>query len=641
MCGFSGFISPALPLEKGRNVLGRMGNTLLMRGPDEEGVWLSEDGTVGLVHRRLAVIELGPGGRQPMTSPSGRYVLIFNGEIYNHNEMRVRLADAGVAFRSHSDTEVLLASLEHWGAERTLQLCVGMFAFALWDREQRKLLLARDRFGEKPLYYGWQGGSFLFGSTVQALRQHPDWQGALNKDALALLIRYDYIPAPLSIYEGVSKLLPGTWLELAWRDGRWRENTHTYWSALATATRASNAPYTGSFEDAVGTLEDLLRQVLKGQMLADVPLGAFLSGGIDSSTVVALMQLESSQPVRTFTIGFDNPDYDESPAAEVVARHLGTAHTTCALSKSDVLDLIPRMPTIYDEPFADASQLPTALVSQVARRDVTVALSGDGGDEIFGGYNRYVLGERLRHYRQRTPLLARQIAAKGLRAVSPPTWDSLLSLLPITKQAPHCGEKLHKLADVMSSDGDREMYGRMTTFWLDGLPVKEPQGHHSGLEEEVWRSSYSFQEKMMLADTLSYLPDDILVKVDRAAMGFSLETRAPFLDHRLFEFVWSLPLSYRIRSKQGKSLLREVLYRHVPRALIERPKTGFSLPIGDYLRGPLREWAESLLSVERLSQEDYFDAVRVRAVWEQHLSGKFNRQYDLWSVLMFQAWRYT
>lgn len=630
-----------MPLEKGRVVLGRMGKTLLMRGPDEEGIWLSEDGSVGLVHRRLAVIELGPGGRQPMMSPSGRHVLIFNGEIYNHDEMRLELADAGVAFRSHSDTEVLLAALEHWGAERTLQRCVGMFAFALWDREQRKLLLARDRFGEKPLYYGWQGGSFLFGSTVQALRQHPDWQGTLNKDALSLLIRYDYIAAPLSIYEGVSKLLPGTWLELAWRDGRWRDNTYTYWSALATATLASHAPYTGSFEDAADKLEDLIRQVLKGQMLADVPLGAFLSGGIDSSTVVALMQLESSQPVRTFTIGFDNPDYDESPAAEAVARHLGTAHTTCALSESDVLDLIPRMSSIYDEPFADASQLPTALVSQVARRDVTVALSGDGGDEIFGGYNRYVLGERLRHQRERIPLIARQIAAKGLRTVSPPTWDRLLNLLPTLEHARHGGEKLHKLAAVMSAGGDREMYDRMTTFWQDGLPVPETRSRGSGLEEMVWRSTHSFQEKMMLADTLSYLPDDILVKVDRAAMGFSLETRAPFLDHRLFEFVWSLPLSYRIRGKQGKSLLREVLYRHVPRALVERPKTGFSLPIGDYLRGPLREWAESLLSPERLSQEGYFDASRVRAVWEQHLSGKFNRQYDLWSVLMFQAWRYA
>lgn len=639
MCGFSGFISSNLPLEKGREVLARMGNTLLLRGPDEEGIWTSEDGCVGLVHRRLAVIGLGPGGCQPMVSPSDRYVLVFNGEIYNHDAIRAELASTGIVFRGHSDTEVLLAALEHWGPERALMRCVGMFAFALWDKEQRRLLLARDRFGEKPLYYGWQGGSFLFGSTVQALRQHPDWQGQLNRDALSLLIRYDYIPAPQSIYVGVSKLLPGTWLELAWSDGSWRESRHIYWSALETATQSTATPYTGSFEDAAEALEDLLRQTLKQQMLADVPLGAFLSGGIDSSTVVALMQLESRQSVRTFTIGFDNPDYDESSAAEAVARHLGTAHTTCVLSEADVLELIPRMPTMYDEPFADASQLPTALISQVARRDVTVALSGDGGDEIFGGYNRYVLGERLRRQRQRLPLVARQLGATAMRAVSPLVWDSFLDLLPVSRRLRHGGEKLHKLAAVIAAGGDREMYQRMTTFWLDGLPVPEPCRPRSGLEDGVWSSAYPFQEKMMLADTLSYLPDDILVKVDRASMGFSLETRAPFLDHRLFEFVWSLPISYRIRGKEGKSLLREVLYRHVPRTLVERPKTGFSLPIGDYLRGPLREWAESLLSVERLSEDDYFDSTRVRSVWIQHLSGKANRQYDLWSVLMFQAWK--
>ena len=638
MCGFSGFISNSLPLDKGKDVLARMGTTLITRGPDEEGIWLSEDGSVGLVHRRLAVIELGPGGRQPMISPSGRYVLVFNGEIYNHDAVRAELAGAGVAFRSHSDTEVLLAALEHWGAERTLKRCIGMFAFAFWDCEQRKLLVARDRFGEKPLYYGWQGRSFLFGSTVHALRQHPDWQGTLNKDALSLLVRHDYITAPQSIYEGVRKLLPGTWLELVWCDGGWRERTETYWSALAAASQASAMPYVGSFEDAADTLEGLIRQVVKGQMLADVPLGAFLSGGIDSSTVVAMMQLESSRPVRTFTIGFDHPDYDESPAAEAVARHLGTAHTTCALRESDVLDLIPRMPLIYDEPFADASQLPTALVSQVARRDVTVALSGDGGDEIFGGYNRYVLGERLRRYLEGIPPASRGIAASGIRAISPSAWDAVLGLLPASRWSRHGGEKLHKLAAVMSADGERQMYDRMTTFWLDGSPVPEPRERGMGLEDAVWRSARPFQEKMMLADALTYLPDDILVKVDRAAMGFSLETRAPFLDHRLFEFVWSLPITYRIRGQQGKSLLREVLYRHVPRLLVERPKTGFSLPIGDYLRGPLREWAESLLSAECLSQEGYFDVARVRAVWAQHLSGKANRQYDLWSVLMFQAW---
>lgn len=641
MCGFSGFISPSLPLDHGRNVLGRMGNTLIPRGPNEEGSWLSEDGSVGLVHRRLAVIELGHSGRQPMLSSSGRYALIFNGEIYNHHALRTELESAGMAFRGHSDTEVLLAALEHWGSERALEKLVGMFAFALWDRERRKLLLARDRFGEKPLYYGWQGKSFVFGSTVHALRQHPDWLGEVDKAALSLLVRYDYIPAPHSIYRGVRKLLPGTWLELAWRDGAWSQRSGAYWSALAGADAARAAPYAGSFEDAADALEALMRQTLAGQMIADVPLGAFLSGGIDSSAVVALMQAESRLPVRTFTIGFDNPAYDESPAAEAVARHLGTAHTTCRLGEADVLDLIPRLSSIYDEPFADASQLPTALVSQIARRDVTVALSGDGGDEIFGGYNRYIWGERLQAGLNRVPLAARKIAAGGIRCVSPSAWDGALSLLHASRRPRHGGEKLHKLADLISAKDAREMYARMSTFWSDGLPLSQPGGGVSGLDDAVWHAGYGFTEQMMLADTLTYLPDDILVKVDRAAMGVSLETRAPFLDHRLFEFAWSLPLSYRIRGKQGKSLLREVLYRHVPRELVERPKSGFALPIGDYLRGPLRDWAESLLNKERLSQEGYFDAVKVRSAWDQHLSGRFNRQYDLWSVLMFQAWLHT
>jgi len=641
MCGFAGFLSSPVSSGEGNAILDRMAASLNLRGPDEQGVWLSEMGTVGMAHRRLAVLELGPQGRQPMISSSGRFVLAYNGEIYNYRELKTELEKDGASFRGQSDTAVLLAAIERWGIEKALDRLVGMFAFATWDQKERRLILARDRFGEKPLYYGWQGNIFLFGSTLQPLRQHPAWIGGIDRQALSGLVRFDYIPAPLSIYSDIKKLLPGTWLEVAWGDdGCWQERQTTYWSALAAAQSAKASPFVGDFSSAVDILEAKLVRTLQGQILADVPLGAFLSGGIDSSAVVAVMQDLSRHPVKTFTIGFDDPAYDESASAAAVAEYLGTSHTSYRLTQADLLEFIPRLASIYDEPFADASQIPTALVSQLARRDVTVALSGDGGDEIFGGYNRYLLGPRIRSYSRVFPRVLRGVVADCLRTVAPSTWDNLLGFIAHASRTSGVGEKLHKLASALPSANSHELYHRLTTFWHEDFPLlgSARSSVSSGQDYAVWQQDWPFSEQMMLADTLTYLPDDILVKVDRAAMGVSLETRAPFLDHRLFEFVWSLPLEYRIRDKQSKALLRELLYRHVPRSLIERPKSGFAIPIGQYLRGPLRDWAESMLDPTRLRREGYFDVGKVRSVWDKHCAGQINRHYDLWSILIFQAW---
>ena len=640
MCGLGGFLGSGCERTSGLAVLGRMATAMVRRGPDEEGLWLGEDGVIGLAHRRLSVVGLGAQGRQPMASASGRFVVAYNGEIYNHPALRRELEGLGSHFAGSSDTEVLLAAIETWGLEATLGRCVGMFAFALWDRAERSLHLCRDRFGEKPLYYGWQGDSFLFASDLAALRAHPDFRGGIDRAALALLAARNCIPAPLTIHPGIAKLEPGTVVTLSRRDGQWKQSSQTYWSAIAAATRAAAGPFRGSEPDAVEIAHDLLRESLRTQMVAEVPLGAFLSGGIDSSAIVALMQSVATAPVRSFTIGFADPAYDESAHAARVAAHLGTAHRECRLEAADALALIPQLPTFYSETFADASQLPTILVSRVARGDVTVALSGDGGDEIFGGYNRYVWTEPLWRRLGGLPGWMRRALGRTLSAASPATWDAVLGRLAGVRQP---GEKLHKIATLLVAETPREAHRRLAGFWGGGNPVlgacaTEIPFRQSG---DPWSGGRSLTESMMLADTVNYLPDDILVKVDRAAMGVSLETRAPFLDHRLFEFLWSLPLSFRVRRGGSKRILREILYRYVPRELVERPKAGFALPIHAWLRGPLRDWAEALLDAGRLRREGYFDPARVRRTWDEHLAGRRNRQYDLWSILMFQAWQET
>ncbi len=638
MCGIAGLwaLSPA---EDVAGIAASMGAMLNHRGPDDGGVWSDAEAGIALAHRRLSILDLSPQGHQPMTSRDGRHVIVYNGEIYNHAELRKALE--GADWRGHSDTEVLLEAVGRWGVAATLRRCVGMFAFALWDRSESTLILARDRIGEKPLYYGRLGTTLVFASELKALRAHPRWQGEIDRGALSLLLRYSYIPAPHSIYRGIGKLLPGTLIALR-ADGSSEETR--YWSAAEVAERGVAEPFAGDEAAAAGELERLLSRSVGRQMVADVPLGAFLSGGIDSSLIVALMQAQSSRPVKTFTIGFSEAGYNEAEHAKAVARHLGTDHTELYVSSRQAMEAIPLLPTLYDEPFSDSSQIPTYLVAQLARQHVAVSLSGDGGDELFGGYNRYFLGRSLWRGTGWLPRGVRSAMAAAIDAVSPAAWNTLLSpfasMLPRHLRYANPGDKLHKLAEILAArDGD-EIYRGLVSHWKAPasivLGAYEPA---TALTDPSRRAALGdFTQRMMYLDLVSYLPDDILVKVDRAAMGVSLETRVPLLDHELVEFAWRLPLSMKIRAGQGKWLLRQVLHRHVPRELVERPKMGFGIPIDTWLRGPLREWAEGLLDEARLKREGYFDPLPIRAKWHEHLSGRRNWQHHLWDVLMFQSW---
>jgi len=576
-----------------------------------------------------------------MASGSGRYVIAFNGEIYNHLRLRQMLESegrVGAAWRGHSDTETLLAGFDAWGIEGTLERANGMFAIALWDRETRVLTLVRDRFGEKPLYYGWQGqgsaAAFVFGSELSALRRHPAFAADINRDALALYMRHNCIGGSHSIYTGIHKLPPGHLLTVS--AAAPEPILRQWWSGAAVAEQGVAHPFAGTPDQAVDALEALLRDAVAQQMMADVPLGAFLSGGIDSSTVVALMQAQSSRPVRTFSIGFHEEGYNEAEHAKAVAKHLGTDHTELYVTPEKALAVIPKLPMLYSEPFADSSQIPTFLVSQLARQHVTVSLSGDAGDELFCGYTRYQMTAGLWGKVSRTPRPLRQMAARLITAVPPVAWDKLGALLPLSR----VGDKLHKGAALLGSRSVADLYRGMVSHWHDPTSVvlgaTEPATVQAGAVPAL--QGLGDVERMMEMDMLSYLPDDILVKVDRAAMGVSLETRVPFLDHRVVEYVWSLPLTYKLRGGVPKWPLRQVLYRHVPRELIERPKMGFGVPIDRWLRGPLRDWAESLLAEPRLRAEGYFNPEPIRRKWAEHLSGQRNWQFHLWDVLMFQAW---
>jgi asparagine synthase (glutamine-hydrolysing) len=628
----------------------RMSDTLLHRGPDDEGSWVDPDAGLALGFRRLSIIDLTPEGHQPMTSADGRYVLIFNGEIYNFQELRRELELLGHRYRGHSDTEVMLAAFTEWGFERAVRRFNGMFALALWDTVERRLHLTRDRLGEKPLYYGTLGQTFLFGSELKALKAHPSFQTELNRDALALFLRYNYIPAPYSIYRNIYKLPPGTFISLDAHDGSSNGSVgqlpapQAYWSAREVAEAGVAAPFACTEAEAIAELETLLGDAVGLRMVADVPLGAFLSGGVDSSTVVALMQARSSQPVRTFSIGFTEEAYDEARYAAVVAGHLKTDHTELYVTPADAMAVIPRLPALYDEPFSDSSQIPTFLVSQLARRHVTVSLSGDGGDELFAGYNRYLLGQSVWNKISWMPRGSRAMAAGALTTVSPQAWDraftGLKPFLPSRLQQRTPGDRMHKLAEILSVPDPQAMYMSLVSHW------KEPASLVPGATEPVttltdarqWANLPDFIQRMMYMDTVTYLPDDILVKVDRASMGVSLEARVPFLDHRVVEFSWKMPLAWKIRGGQSKWPLRQILYRHVPRELIERPKMGFGIPIGQWLRGPLKDWAEALLEERRLKQEGFLNPQPIRQKWQEHLSGARNWQYYIWDVLMFQGW---
>lgn len=641
MCGITGLISNQMVSS---DHLSNMANAMPHRGPDDSGIWHNNDAGIGLAHRRLAIVDLSAAGHQPMHSTSERYVIAFNGEVYNHNKLRAELEKTNIAphWCGHSDTETLLAAFEAWGIEATLQRCIGMFAIALWDKATQTLTLARDRLGEKPLYYGWQGDTFLFGSELKALKAHPAFQADINRDALCLYMRHNYIPAPYSIYQGIHKLLPGTWLQVSHAQREPRINT--YWSGVDVSRQGKANPFTGSAEEAVNALENLLKDAIGQQMMADVPLGAFLSGGIDSSTVVALMQAQSTQPIKTFSIGFHEELYNEAAHAKAVAQHLGTDHTELYVTPDDCMQVIPRLPTLYDEPFADSSQIPTFLVSQLARQHVTVSLSGDAGDELFAGYNRYQLTADTWAKLSRIPRPIRQWAAKAITSVSPASWNriasTLKSVIPAFGQWANMGDKLHKGAGVMASHSAADLYLGMVSGWQHPTDViiggTEPPTFLTGYLPDL--SHLSTVERMMVLDLLTYLPDDILCKVDRAAMGVSLESRVPFLDHRVVEFAWSVPLEYKLRDNQTKWVLRQVLYRHVPKELIERPKMGFGVPIDSWLRGSLRDWAEDLLDESRLRQDGYFNPAPIRQKWKEHLSEQRNWQHHLWDVLIFNQW---
>ncbi len=659
MCGFAGFFGKPWLAVGVHAQLRAMTDRIDNRGPDSAGHWLDADAGIALGHRRLAIVDLSPAGHQPMPSGSGRYVIAFNGEIYNHLDLRAQLngmddrpshAMAGVRWQGHSDTETLLAGFDAWGIEATVNKCIGMFAFAVWDKQSRVLTLGRDRLGEKPLYYGWQGhgegAAFLFGSELKALKAHPAFAAEVDRGALCLLMRHGYIPAPHSIYHGIFKLQPGCLLSLSLAERT--PKLTTYWSGKTVVEQGLAQPFTGTPLQAVDALETLLKDAVRKQMMADVPLGAFLSGGVDSSTIVALMQAvakeQGGSPVKTFTIGFNEAGYNEAGHAKAVARHLGTDHTELYVSSAQALEVIPKLPSLYCEPFADSSQIPTFLVSQMARQHVTVSLSGDAGDELFGGYNRYTLGQQMWGKLQRIPLGMRRALASGVTRLSPCTWNRLLGpvqgLMPQSLAHANIGDKLHKGAGVMAAGSTSELYQLLVSQWSDPAAVViggvEPSTALTDATQQP--DTDQFVHQMMALDMLSYLPDDILCKVDRAAMGVSLETRVPMLDHRVVEFAWTLPLDYKLRGGVGKWPLREVLYRYVPRALIERPKVGFAIPLHEWLRGPLRGWAEALLDEARLRQEGYFHPAPVRQKWTEHLGGKRNWAPHLWSVLMFQAW---
>lgn len=645
MCGIAGCMLDKADFHGVNIVVGArtMGRALSHRGPDAGGDWNDQSAGFAISHRRLSIIDLSPTGAQPMHSHSGRYVIVFNGEIYNFKILRQALEQRGVVFNGHSDTEVLVEGFAAWGVRATLERANGMFALALWDRQERHLYLARDRLGEKPLYYGWYDGVLLFASELKALHAWPGFRPALNRDALALFMRSGYVPDPHCIFQGIRKLLPGHFIRLS-ADATQDTREEAYWSLEEAVVRGAKTPVTDSSAAAVEHLDRQLREAVALRMVADVPLGAFLSGGIDSSTIVALMQAQSMQPIRTFSIGFDLPEFDESVHARAIAKHLGTAHTELVITSSEARAVIPLLADIYDEPFADSSQIPTYLVSKLARTGVTVAMSGDAGDELFGGYSRYAIAVDLWRKMQRMPNFARLGLGAGIQALSPRRWDQVMSilrpLLPNRYRFRSPGDKLHKFARMLSAQEPGAMYKQLVSLWSDPAELvidgREPL---TALDLMNQAPPRELVERMMYADTLHYLPGDILVKVDRASMAVSLESRVPFLDHAVVEYAWRLPLELKVRDGQGKWILRQVLGRYVPRALFDRPKMGFGVPIGDWLRGPLREWAEALLSPARLRDAGYFEVAPIRAAWTAHLAGEQNLQYLIWNVLMFEQWR--
>ena len=639
MCGIAGILSLTGGAEEStlRRAAEQQAQTLRHRGPDAGGVWVDAAAGVALAHRRLSIVDLSEAGSQPMASSCGRFVVTYNGELYNTEDLRAELAAAGRAFRGHSDTEVMVEAFSAWGVRKTLDRLNGMFAFAVWDRAERRLTLARDRLGIKPLYWVRTPRLVLFGSELKALRCHPECPAEIDRDAVAAFLRHNYVPAPRTILAGVRKLQPGRLLNVDAGGGEVSEES--YWDLEAVARAGRQSPFQGSDDEAIDVLETLLADAVKRQEVADVPLGVFLSGGIDSSTVCALMQASAARPVRSFSIGFAETRFDESHHAAAVAAHLGTDHTALTVTPHEARDAIPEMAQWYDEPFADSSQIPTFLLSKLTREHVTVALSGDGGDELFGGYTRYFTARIFDRYVTALPASARRLGGAMIRGIPPGLWDAVFRMVPAHRRPAHAGDRLHKLAAVLP-EGTEGFYRRLISHWrnpdavvIDGF---EPKGlpWDAGFRQRIGDPL----DWMQALDGLTYLPDDILTKVDRASMAHALEVRVPLLDHRVAEFAWTLPRSMTIRGNEGKWLLRRVLDRHVPRELVERPKMGFGIPVGEWLRGPLRDWADDLLSETALARHGLLNPGPVRAAWTEHRAGQRNWQYHLWDVLMLQAW---
>lgn len=641
MCGIVGFWQREDSFDA-HSVLKKMSDSIIHRGPDDSGVWFDEETKVALGQRRLSIVDLSPMGHQPMVSSSGRYIIVFNGEIYNFNDIRkeiIKKRYGAFSFRGTSDTEVMLEAFECFGIESSLKKFVGMFAFAVFDRKDKKMHISRDRIGEKPLYYGVVGSSFVFSSELKAFYVFPKFSFDIDRDALSLYFRHCFIPAPYTVFKNVKKLLPGTILTLDWREGTIPEAC-SYWSMENAISSGLENQFKGNEDEAANELEKLIMKSISGQMIADVPLGAFLSGGVDSSLVVSLMQSQSSKPIKTFTIGFGEKGFNEAEEAKKVAEHLGTDHTELYVSHKEAIEVIEHLPHLYDEPFADSSQIPTYLVSKLARSKVTVSLSGDAGDELFCGYNRYFLAEKIINKSGRLPFVIGKALPGIMKGVSIENWNRIFRLISSNKDGINFGDKIYKLSDVLRSKNAYEIYLGLSYFWNDtsslviGSNQLEMVNDYKG---EMFKFQ-NVKEWMMYFDTKTYLPDDILVKVDRASMGVSLESRIPLLDHRIIEFACSIPIGLKVKNGQGKWLLRQILYKYVPKDLIERPKKGFAVPIGEWVRGPLKDWAAQLLDEKRLREEGYLNPELVSKVWKEHLEGIRDWKYQIWGILMFQQW---